>query len=204
MSKLSKKIKKLRERLRKLSPRTKQLLIAGGVLLLIVVVALILLFISHQASYDVETSLTPAEQKQHEAQVEQVHHDGEIYVNASKALEQGGVEAANQVYTEAVNAETDTTHKIELILNQSELYYNANKYEDAIKVAKQAESLSTDKYLVADWLSRIYEDQHQYKLAADYYTLAGKWVTSKTNKTGLTKAHYDTEAARVTALVGQK
>ena len=83
------------------------------------------------------------------------------------------------------------------------MLYAAGKYKEAIDVAKEAEPLSDDKYLIADWLSRLYEDQRQFKEASEYYTLAGKWATSKMNKTRLNKAYYDRQAARVLALAGK-
>jgi hypothetical protein len=93
--------------------------------------------------------------------------------------------------------------KIKLAIDQSRLFYYAAKVDDAIRVAKDAENLGDDKFLIAFWLARVYEDQKQYKLAADYYMLAGKWATSDTNKTKLKKEYFDTQAARTNTLAGR-
>ncbi len=199
---MSKKHKK-KSILLNLSRRTKVII---GVVTVVIVVAflaaLTLIKINHQPPMPEPAILTDEQRARRDANVAQSQRDGAIRDSAAQALEQGNADRANQVYQSAIQSENDTTRKIKLTLDQSALLYDAGKYTEAINVAKGAESYSDDQFLVADWLSRLYEDQKQYALAAQYYTLAGKWAKSPTNKTALTKGYYDSQAARVSALVG--
>jgi tetratricopeptide (TPR) repeat protein len=204
MSKFRKKYKQLKEQIDNLSPQAKRVLIAGGVLLLIIVVSCILLIIASQRPLDDDSGLTGEEKALRDANVKQAQREGAIRDNAEKAIEKGDVQEVSNVYSEAIKSETNIPKKIQLYIDQSGVLYAAGKYKEAIEVAILAEPISDDQYLVADWLSRLYEDQHEYKLAAQYYTTAGKWATSEMNKTRLNKDYYDRQALRVTALVGQQ
>lgn len=200
MSKFSKKYDRLKEQLRDLSPQTKRVLIIGGVLLLIIVVSCVLLLIASQKQVDFDSGLTNEQKAIRDANVKQTQREGAIRDSAADAIEKGDSTKATDVYTEAIKSEKDVTKKIQLYIDQSGVLYAAGKHKQAISVAQEAETVSDDKYLVADWLSRLYEDQKEYKLAADYYKMAGKWATSKTNKTRLNQAYYDRQAVRVLAL----
>ena len=204
MSKFQKKYKQLKEQVNNLSPQTKRVLIAGGVLLLIIVISCILLIIASQRPLDDESGITAEQKALRDANVKQAQREGAIRDSAEKAIEKGDVKEVNNVYNEAIESETNIPKKIQLYIDQSGVLYAAGKYKEAIEVAKLAEPVSDDKYLIADWLSRLYEDQHEYKLAAEYYTLSGKWASSETNKTRLNKDYYNKQALRVTALVGQQ
>lgn len=138
------------------------------------------------------------------ARLAEVKREGAINDEAKAALDRGDETAAKQVYQNAINGESDSATKIKLIIQQSQLLYAGGDFNGAVTVAKTADSLSDDKYLLADWLSRVYENQQQYAQAAQYYTLAGKWANSPNNTAKLPKSYYDTQAARVTALAGVK
>lgn len=199
---MSKKHKK--SRLSALSLKTKVIAVAS-VLGVMGAVALTiwLIQINQPASAD-DDDATSAKNRAHELAMQQVKRNNAVRDNAAKALEEGGTERANKVYIDAIASEQDTTRKVQLAIDQSLLLYNEKQYKEAVRVAKAAESYSEDKFLIADWLSQLYESGREYKQAAKYYTLAGKWADSPTNKTNQKKAHYDRQAARVSALAGRR
>ncbi len=139
-----------------------------------------------------------------EARLAQVGVDGKLQDESAAALKKGNTAEAAQAYGMAIAQETDVTRKVQLLVDQSAVYYAANRYDEAITIAKQAEVLGEDKFVVADWLSRAYEDQGRYNEAARYYRLAGEWAASPQNQTGLKRQHFETEAARVETLEKQR
>lgn len=178
----------------------------GGVIIFLLFVCLLIAMVITTAPQqsDNDALYTDDQKARRDANVKRAQRDGAIRDNAEKAIELGDLEKAAEIYSSAIQSEQDTARKVQLYLDRSGLLYAANKHDEAIAVAREAESIGNDKFLVADWLSRIYEDRRQYKQAAQYYTLAGKWAKSPTNKTGFGKNHYDSEAARVLVLAGQK
>lgn len=136
-----------------------------------------------------------------EARVAQSEKDGKLRDSAAAEAVKGDISKVGQLYAQAISAESDTVRKIQLYVDQSGVLYAAGRYTEAFEAAKQAEGLSNDKFLAADWLSRIYEDRKDYLNAAKYYRLAGQWADSTQNQTGITKAMYDKEADRVTKLM---
>lgn len=199
MSTFSKRYKRFRERVANLAPRTKLVIALAGALLVVILISVLLIFIAGQKKLNDESGMTAEEKAAHQKNMNETKRDGEIRDSAQKAIDEGNVTKANEVYQNAIASEQETVRKIQLSIDQSELLYNAGKVSEAFEVAKQAEKLSDDKYLIADWLSRIYEDQKQFKLAAEYYKLAGQWADSETNEAALTKNYYEREAARVAA-----
>lgn len=135
------------------------------------------------------------------ARVKRADEDGKLRDNAAAEAQKGDIKKVEQLYAQAIASESDTIRKIQLYVDQSGVLYAAGKYPEALEVAKQAEGLSGDKFLAADWLSRIYEDQKDYTNAVKYYRLAGQWADSSQNQTGITKAMYDKEAERVSKLL---
>lgn len=136
----------------------------------------------------------------YEARVEQSKLDGALRDDARAAIKSGDAETADDLYEKAIEAEKETERKVRLYIDQSALLYGTGNQMEAIEKAKQAESITEDKYLIADWLSRLYEDQKMYKLAIEYYTLAGEWADSETNLARLDKAYYDNQVKRVKQL----
>ncbi len=188
-----------------LSLRTKVIIIASvlGVIAAITL-TIWLIRINQPASTDNSNTTITQGQIRHQQVEQRVKRDNAIRDSAAEALEKGGTDKASQVYSDAIAAEKDVVHKIQLTIDQSLFLYNAGQYDQAVKVAKDAENYSDDKYLIADWLSQLYETGQQYSLAAQYYTLAGKWASSDTNTSRQTKAYYDSQAARVSALIGKR
>lgn len=203
MSKISKKYKRLKEQAANLSPRMRLVIVIGAALVVVIVIAGILILLSGQNKLSDDSGFTEAQKQQRELRIQQSKRDGAILDSAKVAIDKGDTAQADEVYKTAIQSEQDTTRKIKLHIDQSGLLYGAGKVQEAIDAAKKAEGLSDDKYLVADWLSRIYEDQKQYKLAAEYYTLSGQWADSPNNLAKLTKSYYDGEATRVLALAGK-
>ncbi len=198
---MAKKHKKHKKRALKLSFRVKVILAVALAVIVAMGLLILVVAIMNQKQPSTEPNITESQKARRDARVKQAQRDGVILDTAKKAIEQGDPTKAQEVYKTAIDSETDTARKVSLSLDQAGLLYDVGKVDDAIKIAKQAEVLSDDKFLVADWLSRLYEDQRQYGVAAQYYTLAGQWAKSLTNKTAQKKSYYDSQAARVSALV---
>ena len=198
---MSKKHKKLRKLNLVLSYRTK--VVIAVTLGLIVVGVLVIVLIKLNQGNAGEPDITVNQKAKREANVKRAQRDSAVLDKATDAIEAGDTEKVNEVYETAIESEEDTARKVKLAIDQSRLFYYVGKVDEAIRVAKEAEALGDDKFLIAFWLARVYEDQKQYKLAAEYYTLAGKWATSDTNKTKLKKEYFDTQAARTSTLVGR-
>lgn len=178
-----------------------------GFLFVIIVAVLIYLVGATDRSANSETDefgLTAAQKAKRDADVRQRQREGLIRDRAEQAIDKGNFEEVTDIYKSAINSENDTVKKVQLYLDQSQVLYAVGKYQEAIAVARQAEAIGTDQFLVGDWLSRLYEDQKQYAKAAEYYTLAAKWAKSKTNKVGFNEAYYKSHAQRVSALVGKQ
>jgi|TARA_B100001245_G_scaffold236596_1_gene228640 tetratricopeptide (TPR) repeat protein len=119
---------------------------------------------------------------------------------ASKAAEEGDTTEVKKQYRTLIDAESDIERKTVMMIDWSGVLYAAGYHQEAIAVAKEAESLNEDRFLVADWLSRVYEYEKKYDQSVKYYLLAGELADSPMNNLGFDKAHYDAEAARVKAL----
>lgn len=185
------------EQQKHMSGKKKLALFAGGGLVIVAVVVVTAILWFAQSNKEGTSVLSDAQKKETEQRVKQSERDGAIRDAARDAIKEGNTASAAEVYANEIKAETDTVRKIELYIDQSASLYDAGYAKESIAVAKKAEPLSDDKFLVADWLSRLYEDQKQYALAATYYKLAGKWSDSPTNEAKLDKAYYDAEATRV-------
>jgi tetratricopeptide (TPR) repeat protein len=201
---MQRKIKKFKKWLRTLPRRTKVLAGVGALgVIFVIVIIVALIKINTQPPVSINDDLNAKQAAEQAAKMQQLKREGAVRDSAEQALEQGDTAKANSLYTEAINAEDDAPKKVQLAIDQSGVLYAANKFDDAINVAKSAEDYSTDKYLIANWLSKLYEDQKQYELAAQYYKLAGKWASSPTNKSHLKQEYYDAQAKRVLVLAGK-
>ncbi len=123
---------------------------------------------------------------------------------AGDAMRSGNEGQAGDIYEKEIDAETDPTKKVELAIDHSSMLYGAGKHDRALDVATEAEAYSEDKYLIADWLGRLYEARKMYGEARKYYELALKHVESPTNNNGYTKKHYDKKIAAMTAAEAAK
>lgn len=193
--------KKIRKLSLAISYRTKVIVVITSALIVVGILVMVLISLNQGNSGD--PAITSDQKAKREANVKRSQRDSAVLDEATDAIEEGNTEKVNEVYATAIESEEDTARKIKLAIDQSRLFYYAAKVDDAIRVAKDAENLGDDKFLIAFWLARVYEDQKQYKLAADYYMLAGKWATSDTNKTKLKKEYFDTQAARTNTLAGR-
>lgn len=131
---------------------------------------------------------------------DRLERGAELRKLANQALASGDARTVGSIYDEAVDAELNVPDKVELRLDQAKLLYGKGLHDEAITVAKSAEALGDDQYMIADWLSRIYERRKEYDEAARYYALASRWVQSPTNQLGFTKQHYDKQVERVQGL----
>jgi tetratricopeptide (TPR) repeat protein len=190
-----------RERLER-AYRTKLVVIVGCVLAVLIIATLVILGYLRSRQPNEPTTVAPEQQVQRDANVARAKKDGELRDAAAEQVKKGDTNKASELYSQAISSESDLNRKIQLYVDQSSVLYAAGRYTEAFEAAKKAEGLSNDKFLAADWLSRIYEDQKDYANAAKYYTLAGEWAESPQNVFKLKKDYYTTEAARVTALIG--
>lgn len=143
----------------------------------------------------------PESQEVVQARVEQSKKDGKLRDEAASAAKAGDTAKSAEVYKQAVEAEPNVERKVQLQLDQSGVLYAAGKYDEAIAAAKVADAFSEDKFLLADWLSRLYEARQNYPEAIKYYKIAGDWAKSGSNKTGISKEQFYAEAVRVQTLV---
>ena len=171
-----------------------------GAVIILAIATIVFIQLLQQNTGESNDGPTASQLAERDALVALAERDKVTYDDAKAALQKGNITGAKQVYADAIKSETSTTQKIQIYIDESGLLYESGNVKEAISAAKSAEVLTEDKFLVADWLSRIYEDQKNYELAAEYYTLAGKWATSPTNLTGLDKKYYDDNASRVMAL----
>jgi uncharacterized protein YxeA len=189
-------------RLRQLSFRVKVIIAAViAVILALIVLAIVIALVTKPAA---GPQFSKETQDRQQIATAQVAYENTINDDAKTAYQQGGAAKVDEVYKKAIDAETDKHKKIKLIINESQLLYAYDKTSQAIAVAKTADAASDDKFLMSDWLAKLYEDQKQYSQAAQYYTLAGTWVASPDNIGKQLKGYYDQQATRVAALVGAK
>ncbi len=175
--------------------------VVAGVFLFVAMSLGAYIFINQKAHVETEESGDNSARRWEEYK-KQREQESAVMTDAQEALARGETDKVDSIYEDAVKAEADTVRKIKLMIDQSKLLYGSGKQDEAIRVAKSAESLSEDKYIVAVWLARVYENRKEYKQAAEYYTLAGEWAQSTTNVSKLDKVYYDSQAVRVSALAG--
>lgn len=139
-----------------------------------------------------------------DASIKQAEKDGKLREEAAAKIKGNSTADANDLYQEAIDAEASAERKTRLYIDLSGVYYAAGKYKEAFDIMDKADEVNPDKFLLADWLSRLYEDQKNYLKAAEYYKLAGEWTTSKQNITALDKSYFEGKAAEMTKLAGEK
>lgn len=196
---MSKKTK--RERLARLQRR--KLYIIGGVTALLLIagaVALVALLQKGEPS-EFTGEATPEEQAAIDAAVKRTKDAGKLSEQAEAELKATGDPAkAAAVYERAVADTSEVERKIELYIDLAKVYHRSGKVEEAIEAAKKAENQSSDKFLAADWLGRMYEHEKEYTNAAAYYKIAGTMVASPQNIYNFDKERYDQAIERVTRL----
>lgn len=183
--------------------RSKIVIIVGAVLAVIIVVAAVLIMYL-RPTFTAEPEAAPDAKAAASESVARTEKDGKLRDTAAEEVKKGDVDKAGELYTQAIASENSTVRKVQLYVDQSGVLYTAGRYTEAFEAAKRAEQLSDDKFIIADWLSRIYEDQKEYAKAATYYRLAGEWAGSPQNITGIDKVMFDKEAERVEKLIGSE
>ena len=202
---MSKKHKKRFSRLSAVPLRVKVWVIAGvlGVVSIVALVWYLIVINQPQQLDEIDDLLSASQKIQRDARVEQAQRDEALLEKAGDAIKNGDTEAAEDVYKNAIASEKEAERKVQLAIDQARLLYSAGKVADANRVSKEAESYGSDQFLIAEWSSRMYEDQKKYVIAAEYYSLAAKWADSETNKLRYDAQYYKTQAARVIALEKQ-
>jgi|GEM_PF-1729465 len=191
--------KRRNRRLRKLINNIKLPFAAVSGILIVLVALITVTVLVLQSNNDKGFGLTE-EQKSELAKKEDLERERAVTGYAYDALAKGNSEDANAIFEDAIKAEEDIEQKIRLRLNQSKILYGKGEVKEAIKVALQAEPMSEDKFLVADWLARLYDDQKEYKLAEKYYRLAAEWSHSEMNRAGMSKDYFERRAVRAAEL----
>lgn len=151
-----------------------------------------------------EGDASQAKRDEANKRAKQAEEDGKLQAEAAKQISGNNVAAADKLYQQAITAADSEERKTLLYIDLSAVYYREKKYPQAFEAAKKAEALNPDKFLIADWLSRLYEDQKEYKTAEKYYRMAAESASSPQNKTALDKAYYEAEADRVAKLAGAR
>lgn len=151
-----------------------------------------------------EGELSEQEKRQLDEREAETKNDGVVRDQAKQALEKGDLTAAANIYKDAIATEQEAAKKVRLYVDLSGVLYAEGKYKEAFAAAKEAEAASSDQFISADWLSRLYEDQRDYVNAAKYYRRAAEHANSPLNITGLDRAYYEGEAARVDELAKGK
>lgn len=80
----------------------------------------------------------------------------------------GKKESAEQAYDEAIKMVDDPSKKINLILQKAMLYSNDSKYDEALAIAKEAESVTLDAN-AASYIGSLYERKGDKQKAIEYY-----------------------------------
>jgi tetratricopeptide (TPR) repeat protein len=170
----------------------------GIILLVVVIVGAALTFIITSA---ISRQITTASgEKIDFAKENATDREQKAMTTAAAAIENGDDKKADNIYQQALSAEKDSTKKVELAINQSKLLNLGGKYDQAVDVAKKAEDYSDDKYLISDWLGRLYAIGKDYDNAATYYAKAETLAGSKTNEGGYTKQYYADKVAMMKSL----
>ena len=177
--------------------------VAAVVLLFVVASVMAYLFINQNSSESQKTDQVSKKETWDEYS-KRLERNGALRDDAAKILQDGNEQKAQEVYDDALKMESDATRKVQLMIEKSKFLYDTGKYDEAVAVAKDAEILSEDKYLVASWLAHVFEQAKDYKNATHYYTLAGEWAQSGLNYAKFDKAYYDRQASRVALLVEDK
>lgn len=173
------------------------LVIGIGIVAIIVGVVAMVLWMQNNAPDDPASTI---DAEKAAAEVRQAKEDGKLRDDAAAQIKDDKGSAAAQLYQQAVDAEQTAERKARLYLDLSGVYYAAERYQEAFDAAAKAEAVNPDKFLAADWLSRLYEDQKNYSKAAEYYRLAGEWADSEENHTAMEKAYFDGKAAEMDRL----
>lgn len=187
-----------------LSARTKVIIsVVLTVLVVLGIATTVLVVLANKTKPANEAPKGPltSEQKR-QAQEQEAKDLLSIIKTAQSAMERGDSAKVASIYDNELQQTTDATRKIKLLIDESRVFAYGGKYDKATKAAKDAEALSSDKYLAAEQLANLYELNKQYALAAQYYTLAGQSVGSENNLGGFSKAYYDKKAEVARAQAG--
>lgn len=180
------------------------ILAVGGIVLVLSVGAAMMYWIVSNQGDASEGEAVQQEVEDAGTRARQAEADGQLQIEAAKQISSNNTSGADKIYEEAINQAAEQERKTQLFIDLSAVYYKEKRIDQAIATAKKAEAQNPDKFLVADWLSRIYEDQKNYKEAERYYRLAGESAGSPQNKTALNKAYFEAEADRVAKLGAAK
>lgn len=175
----------------------------GGVLVVVLLGSLVIWWIVSQQPKANESGPS-TDKTQIDASVKQAEKDGKLREEATQKIKGDSTADANDLYQQAIDAEASAERKTRLYIDLSGVYYAAGKYKEAFEIMDKADEINPDKFLLADWLSRLYEDQKNYAKAAQYYRLAGEWTGSKQNITALDKAYFESKAAEMDSLARGK
>lgn len=103
-----------------------------------------------------------AKKAQNDKTLKKTLKDADILTNTGKK------ESAEKAYTEAIKLVKDPKQKINLILEKASLYSNDNKYNEALSIAKDAESIELN-VAVASYMADIYARRGDKPKAIEYY-----------------------------------
>lgn len=178
--------------------RRNLLIVGGGAAVFVIAAVVLAVWMVQSRQPDDPSPAIDAEKAA--AEVRQAEADGKLRSDAATQIKDNKGSQAAQLYQQAIDGEQTAARKSQLYLDLSGVYYAAKQYQEAFNAAAKAEAVNPDKFLAADWLSRLYEDQKEYAKAAEYYRLAGEWAKSDQNLTALSKSYYDSKATAMEKL----
>jgi tetratricopeptide (TPR) repeat protein len=170
-----KEAKKLRKRLSK----RKKLIVIGAVVILLIAIGLGVWFLIQ--SQKPKVTIIPRTTDQ----INQVVTDADTLASS------GNIAGAKAAYSQAIDQTSDATQKSYLLISDASLYYEEGNYDQAIILAKQAESYKLDEN-VASMMAEIYKTKGDKQNAIVYYKKAID-LTDKTSEMNDNTLYYQNE-----------
>lgn len=141
--------------------------------------------------------------QEQEAALSQAKRSREVNQTANEAeklTNNGKTEEAKAVYDTAVKQTTDPYQKSILLLSKANLSLNAEKYDDALVVAQEAEAINENS-TVTQYIAQVYEALGDAPNAIKYYQ---KTIPLVDKSKPLAAADIEYFQARIEALGGAK
>lgn len=176
MSKKSKKAQKKR------AASQKRWAIVIGVVAVIVVIGVIATIALYQTrEKDEAEDLTREEQL------------ANVVADADQAIGEGDIDAGVSQIDGEINRVDDSSEKAALMATKAEIYFNSERYDEALEAALEAErtdSTSSINFLIA----QIYEVKNDNAKAAEYYRAAAEKVDNSNPMSEQDRQYYESRA----------
>lgn len=169
--------------------KSKKLLIAGGI------VVTIIFAISGIWIYNAINQRQPDSTQVDLESQQAIDSSNRVFSTNDEAsqliLNGGSISEASAIYDDAIQAESDSTTKISLILSQATMYFNNDEYDKALSLANQAEAIAESSGLDA-FIAQIYEKKGDTVNAMKYYQKAIDVIDNNDPLAGADVEYYQT------------